>query len=159
MSEKFEPIQEINGFKVSPGKYLNNGATLVEGGISFTIHSFGAKSCNLCLFHLYEDEPFVILPFPKTYRIGNTYSMIVYDIDPTQIEYAYQFDGDYNPAKGKLFDKNKYYLFISLFFTVSKEFIHIIITYFTAIYHLRIYIININIIYFIISLFLITFYF
>lgn len=100
----------INGFKVRPGKYLRNGAMIVDGGVSFTIHSNGATSCNLCLFHRYEDEPYAIIPFPEKFRVGNTYSMVVLGLDPSEFEYAYQFDGEYNPKKGLIFDKNKYIL-------------------------------------------------
>ena len=46
----YVPTDEINGFKVRPGEYLRNGANIVDGGISFTIHSNGATACNLCLF-------------------------------------------------------------------------------------------------------------
>ena len=101
---------EICGFQVRPGEYLSNGAKVVDGGVCFTIHSYGATSCTLCLFHRTEDEPYAKLTFPETYRIGNTYSMIVFDLDPTEFEYAYQFDGEYNPDKGLLFDKNNYIL-------------------------------------------------
>lgn len=109
-NQRYAPIHEINGYRVKPGKYLRNGATIVEGGVNFTIHSNGATSCNLCLFHRYEDEPFAILPFPEAYRIGNMYSMVVYGLDPKEFEYAYQFDGEYDVQKGLIFDKTKYIL-------------------------------------------------
>ena len=35
-----------------------------------------------------------------SYRIGDTYSMLVYDIKPDEFEYAFSFDGPYEPAKG-----------------------------------------------------------
>ena len=72
----YAPTDIINGFKVRPGKYLRNGAAIVDDGESFTIHSNGATSCNLCLFKRYEDEPYAIIPFPEKYRIGNTYSTV-----------------------------------------------------------------------------------
>lgn len=106
----YEPTNVINGYQVRPGKYLRNGATLVENGVSFTIHSNNATGCRLCLFHRHEKEPFVVIPFPESYRIGNTYSMTVYGIDPAEFEYAYQFDGEYDEKKGLLFDKDKYIL-------------------------------------------------
>lgn len=106
----YAPTDEINGFSVRPGLYLSDGASVVEGGVNFTIHSYGATSCNLCLFHRKEEQPYAILPFPESYRIGNTYSMIVYGLDITEFEYAYQFDGEYDPKKGLLFDKNHYIL-------------------------------------------------
>ena len=106
----YAPTDIINGFKVRPGKYLRNGAAIVDDGVSFTIHSNGATSCNLCLFKRYEDEPYAIIPFPEKYRIGNTYSMVVLGLNPSEFDYAYQFDGEYNPKKGLIFDKNKYIL-------------------------------------------------
>ena len=36
----------ISGFSVRPGLFLTNGATIVPGGISFTIHSVGATGCE-----------------------------------------------------------------------------------------------------------------
>ena len=38
-NQRYAPIHEINGYRVKPGKYLRNGATIVEGGVNFTIHS------------------------------------------------------------------------------------------------------------------------
>jgi len=89
---------------------LENGAIRVDEGVNFTIHSNGAKSCNLCLFHVGEHEPYAVLPFPESCRMGGTYSMVVYGLKPKDFEYAYQFDGEYNVSKGMLFDKTKYIL-------------------------------------------------
>ena len=109
-NKHYPATDEIAGFQVRPGKFLRNGATCVEGGVNFTIHSNGAKSCSLCLFHLGEDEPYAIIPFPESYCLGNTYSMVVYGLNPAEFEYAYQFDGEYDEKKGLLFDKTKYIL-------------------------------------------------
>ena len=109
-SKYYAPTDEINGFMVRPGNYMRNGASTIEGGVNFTIHSYGATGCRLCLFRRKESGPFAVIPFPESYRIGNTYSMIVYGLEPTEFEYAYQFDGEYNPKKGLLFDKDNYIL-------------------------------------------------
>ena len=106
----YAPTDVISGYQVRPGYYLRNGASVVEGGINFTVHSYGATSCNLCLFHRMEEEPYAVIPFPESYRIGNTYSMVVFGLNPMEFEYAYQFDGEYNPKKGLLFDKDNYIL-------------------------------------------------
>lgn len=100
----------IDGFEVRPGFYEINGATAIPGGVNFTIHSNQATSCELLLFHRTEDEPFAVLKFPDHYRIGNVYSMIVFQLDIEDFEYAYRFDGPNEPKKGLLFDKNKYIL-------------------------------------------------
>lgn len=106
----FPPTDEIGGFKVRPGNFLSNGAVRVDEGVNFTIHSNGAKSCRLCLFHVGEHEPYAKITFPESCRLGDTYSMVVYDLKPKEFEYAYQFDGEYNPRKGLLFDRTKYIL-------------------------------------------------
>ena len=97
----------VNGYRVRPGMYLTNGATVTLGGVCFTIHSRGAVFCELVLFHPEEEEPYAVIPYPECFRIGNVYSMIVYGIDPDQTEYAYRLDGPYQPEKGLLFDKTK----------------------------------------------------
>ena len=102
---KLKPTDTISGYKVRPGIYQTNGAMLLSEGVNFTVHSFGATSCTLLLFHRQEREPFVEIPFPDSYRVGHTFSMIVYGLDITQFEYAYLFDGPYDPQKGLLYDK------------------------------------------------------
>ena len=106
------PTDVINGFQVRPGYYNFNGAFEIPGGVgvNFTVHSFQATACTLVLFHNREDEPYALIPFPEDYRIGNTYSMIVYDLNISELEYAYQFDGPFDPKKGLIFDKRKFIL-------------------------------------------------
>lgn len=101
------PLDEIAGYKVRPGFYEINGATAIPGGVSFTIHSHQAESCELLLFRRKEKEPYAVLKYPEHYRIGNVYSMIVFGLDIEEFEYAYRFDGPYDSKKGILFDKNK----------------------------------------------------
>lgn len=103
---KLQPLDEINGFKVRPGFYNRDGAAAASNGVSFTLHSHGATSCTLLLFHPQETEPFVKLKFPESYHIGNTYSMLVFDLKIEEFEYAFQLDGPYDKEKGLLFDKN-----------------------------------------------------
>lgn len=104
------PMDVIAGFEVRPGFYEINGATAIPGGVNFTVHSHGAKGIELLLFRRQASEPFAILPFPKHYRIGNVYSMIVFKLDIEEFEYAYRVDGPYEPEKGKIFDKTRYLL-------------------------------------------------
>lgn len=101
------PMAEIAGFPVRPGIYDLNGATPLQNGVNFTIHTCGGTSCELLLFHRAQEEPFAILPFPEAYKIGDVYSMIVYGLNIDEFEYAYRVDGPYCPEKGLLFDKNK----------------------------------------------------
>lgn len=101
------PMAEIAGFPVRPGIYALNGATPLQNGVNFTIHTCGGTSCELLLFHRAQEEPFAVLPFPEAYKIGDVYSMIVYGLNIDEFEYAYRVDGPYCPEKGLLFDKNK----------------------------------------------------
>lgn len=101
------PTGEIAGFPVSPGMFDLNGATPLQNGVNFTIHTCGGTACELLLFHNAEEEPFAVLPFPEAYKIGDVYSMIVYGLDIRDFEYAYRVDGPWDPDKGLLFDKKK----------------------------------------------------
>lgn len=101
------PMAEIAGFPIRPGIYDLNGATPLQNGVNFTIHTCGGTSCELLLFHRAQEEPFAVLPFPEAYKIGDVYSMIVYGLNIDEFEYAYRVDGPYCPEKGLLFDKNK----------------------------------------------------
>lgn len=102
-----KPLDTICGFKVRPGLYEKNGATLLPDGVNFTVHSEKATSCELLLYHREENEPYAILPFPDHYKVGDVYSMIVFGLDITEFEYAYRLDGPNNPREGLLFDKTK----------------------------------------------------
>lgn len=102
-----KPMGEIAGFLVRPGMFDMNGATALVGGVNFTVHTRYGTSCELLLFHRGEDEPYAVLPFPDEYKIGDVYSMIVFNLDVGEFEYAYRIDGPYEPEKGHLFNKEQ----------------------------------------------------
>ena len=99
------PLDVVEGFKIRPGFFRMYGACVASNGVSFTINSHGATRCTLLLFKLQAPKPYARIPFPDSYRIGDTYSMLVYDIKPDEFEYAFSFDGPYEPAKGLLFNE------------------------------------------------------
>lgn len=102
------PLGKISGYEVRPGLYEINGATaLSANAVNFTVHSRHAVSCELLLFRREEEEPFAILPFPENYRIGDVFSMIVFNLNVHDFEYAYRLDGPYEPDSGLIFDKTK----------------------------------------------------
>ncbi len=101
------PLDIINGFSVRPGFYEINGATAIPGGVNFTVHSYSATGVELVLFHRGEKEPYAVLPFPKHYRIGDVYSMIVFKLNIEEFEYVFRVDGPYDPGKGLIFDRTK----------------------------------------------------
>lgn len=106
-SDHMVPLDTLEGFRIRPGFFDINGATALSDGVCFTIHSQGATSCELLLYEPYAKEPFAILKYPDNYRIGNVFSMIVFDLDVEDFQYAFRLDGPYDKKKGLLFDKYK----------------------------------------------------
>ena len=101
------PFDRISGYDVRPGFYEINGATAIPGGVNFTVHSNNATVCELFLFRRKEDSPYAVLRFPDSYRIGNVFSMIVFQLNIEEFEYAYRIDGPYEPEKGLIFNFHK----------------------------------------------------
>lgn len=99
------PLDVVEGLKIRPGFFRMYGACVASNGVSFTINSHGATRCTLLLFKPQASKPYARIPFPDSYRIGDTYSMLVFDIKPDEFEYAFSFDGPYEPAKGLLFNE------------------------------------------------------
>ena len=105
MLRDLKPTDIICGYNVRPGYYDLEGASAVRGGVNFTISSVYATSCTLLLFAPGARTPYVRLPFPDSYRIGNTYSMIVFGLEIDKFEYAYSIDGPYDPKKDKIYPR------------------------------------------------------
>jgi len=103
----FYPTHEVGGIRFRRGRPLPFGATIVPNGVNFSIFSSAADSCTLVLFHKREAEPFVEIEFPREFRIGDVYSMIVFDLDYENLEYGYRLSGPWNPEAGQRFDKAK----------------------------------------------------
>lgn len=104
------PTHELNGIKYRIGKVLPYGASIVPGGVNFSIFSKDAASCELVLFKKGEREPYAVIPFPQEFRIGDVFSMIVFDVAYETIEYGYRMGGRYDPQAGYWFDSGKYLL-------------------------------------------------
>ncbi len=73
-------------------------------GVNFSAFSNHASACTLVLFDKGAAAPFVEIPFPDAFRTGDVFAMIVFDLDHSQIEYGFRFDGPYDPANGHRFD-------------------------------------------------------
>ncbi len=101
------PTDTYGKYKTRPGLFLHNGSCIVPGGVNFSIYSSGAKSCELVLFQNHEKEPFAVIPFPPSYRIGNVFAMIVFDLDYENLEYGFYIDGVYDFACGDVYDHTK----------------------------------------------------
>lgn len=94
-------------FKLRRGRPFPFGATLEPGGVNFSIFSSYATSCTLVLFQKHAIAPLVEIPFPDEFRIGNVYTMVVFDLDYENIEYGFRMDGPNSFHDGQWFDKNK----------------------------------------------------
>lgn len=101
------PTHTIDNFKLRYGKPFPFGATLVPGGVNFSIFSRHATSCTLVLFDKHAPQPMAEIYFPKEFRIGNVYCMVVFDLDYENVEYGYRMDGPNNFRKGHWFDSSK----------------------------------------------------
>ena len=75
------PTHKYKGFNLRPGRPIPFGATIVPDGINFSIFSSHATGCELVLFNKREPKPFATIPFPDAFRIGNVFTMIVFDLD------------------------------------------------------------------------------
>lgn len=101
------PTHKYGGFRLRAGKPLPFGATIVPGGVNFSIYSQQAVSCELALFRKHEATPFAAIPFPDEFRIGNVFTMVVFDLNYENIEYGYRMDGPFDPKEGHRFDRTK----------------------------------------------------
>ena len=94
------PTHKQGEFRLRVGKPLPFGATIVPGGVNFSVYSHAATSCELVLFRKHELKPYAFIPFLNEFRIGNVYTMVVFDLDYEDIEYGFRLDGPFNPREG-----------------------------------------------------------
>lgn len=100
------PTHSYKGYKLRPGRPYPFGATIVPGGVNFSIFSRNGHYCTLVLFEKGVKQPLVEIPFRGMFeradtgdvvwgefRIGNVFTMTVFDLDDEQIEYGYRIGG------------------------------------------------------------------
>ena len=79
---------------------------MMSGGVNFSIFSQHAIDCILVLFEKGHSQPFVEIPFRGMFqqidtkdsdwlelRIGNVFTMTVFDLDYENIEYGFRIYG------------------------------------------------------------------
>jgi isoamylase len=98
------PTHHQQGYDLRAGRVFPFGATVVPGGVNFSVCSSAATSCVLVLFQKGEHEPLVEIPFPDEFRIGNTWAMTVFGLEIETTEYGYRMDGPWAPERGQRFD-------------------------------------------------------
>ncbi|MBQ4310822.1 MAG: glycogen debranching protein GlgX [Oscillospiraceae bacterium] len=101
------PTNRAGDLEYCIGRVFPFGATITDGGVNFSVFSKEATGCTLVLYHHGQDEPFIEIPFPEEFRIGNVYTMMVFGIQEESTEYGYRFDGEYAPERGLRFDRSK----------------------------------------------------
>ena len=93
------PTNRIGGLEYCVGHVFPFGATLAGGGVNFSVFSREATVCTLVLYHHGQKEPFMEIPFPDSFRIGDVYTMLVFGLNIETVEYGYRFDGPFAPPK------------------------------------------------------------
>lgn len=96
------------GLRVAPGQTYPLGATVLNGGVNFSIFSQHAEKLELLLFAAPED-PYPIQTItlsPNKHQTYHYWHIFVEGIQAGQI-YAYRAYGPYEPARGCRFDPSK----------------------------------------------------
>ncbi len=102
------PTNSIGPLQYRVGRVFPFGATLESDNcVNFSIYSKEATGCTLVLFHHGQAKPWIEIPFPEEFRIGNVYTMMVFGIEFENIEYGYRFEGPYDPQRGLVYDRNR----------------------------------------------------
>lgn len=101
------PIKTIQGYQLGIGRPLPFGATIINGGVNFSVYSMHADGCTLVLFKKGEKKPLVEIPLTDEFRIGNVYCVVVFGINYETTEYAYRFSGKWEPRQGLCYDSSK----------------------------------------------------
>jgi len=101
------PTHKYGEFDLRCGKPLPFGASIVPGGVNFSVYSQYAIACELVLFNKHEAKPFATIPFFDQFRIGNVFTMVVFDIDYENIEYGFRMYGPFDTKQGHWFDNTK----------------------------------------------------
>jgi isoamylase len=102
-----QPTHEYEGFELRIGRPMPFGATRVPHGINFSIFSRHATACTLVLYEVGDPQPFIEIPFPEEFRVGDVFTMVVFEINSESIEYGFRMDGPYRPHEGYRFDAEK----------------------------------------------------
>ncbi len=100
------PTNKIKEYEYRRGRMLPFGASFQsDGAVNFSIFSSDATGCTLVLYKKGEEKPYVEIPLPAEFRVGNVYSILIYGLNIEEIEYGYRFDGPFDPENGYLFNK------------------------------------------------------
>src|SRR6185295_15214675 len=90
------------------GRSAPLGASVVPGGVNFSVFSRSASAVDLLLFDRDDDSrPTRVIPIdPAANRTYHYWHVFVPGVEPGQL-YAYRVHGPSNPASGLRFDSGK----------------------------------------------------
>src|SRR5262245_51370420 len=102
------PVTTSSGLRVLPGDPYPLGATIVPGGVNFSVYAKGASAVELLLYRGDEDlEPSHILPLDGVANHSYHYwHALVPDLKEGQ-RYAFRARGPQDPSQGKFYDPNR----------------------------------------------------
>lgn len=100
------PTHFHDSYALRPGPPLPFGASLVAGGVNFSVFSRHATACSLVLFQS-DGDILAEIPFLDEFRVGDVFAMTVFDLDPEECEYGFRLEGPFDPAKGLRFERSK----------------------------------------------------
>ena len=94
--------------QTTPGRSAPLGATVVEGGVNFSVFSRNAAAVELLFFDREDDSrPVRSIPLdPETNRTYHYWHTFVPEVQPGQI-YGYRVQGRFDPLSGTRFDGAK----------------------------------------------------
>ena len=101
------PTHRIGDLSYRAGQVFPFGASLLDGGVNFSVYSKDAAGCTLVLYHHSQPEPFAEIPFPESFRIGNVFTMLVFGLNIETVEYGYRFSGPWAPQQGYRFNESQ----------------------------------------------------
>lgn len=95
---------------IKPGYPLLPGTCFVDNGLNFNVNSKDGTGLTIVIFRKGETEPSFEIVCPKSYRVGNVFSVFVGGIDWSLYDYVFKMKGPRNEKKGLLFDEKQYIL-------------------------------------------------
>jgi glycogen operon protein len=101
------PTHTIAGYGVRAGRTLPFGATLVPGGVNFSVYSSAAAAVSVVLFTEGSREPVAEIPIPDEFRIGAVWAITVFGLEYEEVEYGFRVHEREDARPGDRCDRNR----------------------------------------------------
>jgi isoamylase len=100
------PTHIIDGYGVRAGRTLPYGATLVPGGVNFSVYSGAAADVSVVLFAQGSRDPIAEIPIPDEFRIGAVWAITVFGLEHEELEYGYRIQERADTGPGDRCDRS-----------------------------------------------------